>query len=185
MNYRMLNDEDLLSNLSRSDKAAFEEIYRRYWYKLYCIAYHQIGVKEDSEEIVQDVFLSIWNRRENVEIKVLELYLTLSIKYKVYDFIRSQINYRKYQEHIILKEIDLHFNTDDIVDFSDLSGAVEKVLALLPEKSAAIFRKSRFENQNTKEIAKQLNLSEKAVEYHITKSLRFLKENLKDYSKLN
>ena len=66
-----------------------------------------------------------------------------------------------------------------------MTDAVEKVLSLLPEKSVHIFKKSRFENMNTKEIALQMKLSEKAVEYHITKSLKFLKENLKDYSRLN
>ena len=103
----------------------------------------------------------------------------------MYDFIRSKINFRKYQEHIILKEIDSHFNTDEIVNYTELNDAVDKLLSLLPEKSVAIFKKSRFENMNTKEIAIQMKLSEKAVEYHITKSLKFLKENLKDYSQLN
>ena len=68
---------------------------------------------------------------------------------------------------------------------SELSEAVEKVLSRLPEKSAEVFKRSRFENQSVREIAVSLNLSEKAVEYHITKSLKFLKENLKSYQSNN
>jgi RNA polymerase sigma-70 factor (family 1) len=185
MNFKGLEDHLLVLGLNQSHSAAFEEIYSRYWFKIYRIAFNQTGNKEEAEELVQDVFLSIWNRRETIVINNLDLYLVISIKNKVYDLIRSKINFRKYQEHIILKEIDFHFNTDEIVNYTELTDAVEKVLSLLPEKSVHIFKKSRFENMNTKEIALQMKLSEKAVEYHITKSLKFLKENLKDYSRLN
>ena len=185
MNFKGLEDQLLVLGLNQSHSAAFEEIYSRYWFKIYRISFNQTGNKEEAEELVQDVFLSIWNRRETIVINNLDLYLVISIKNKVYDLIRSKINFRKYQEHIILKEIDFHFNTDEIVNYTELTDAVEKVLSLLPEKSVHIFKKSRFENMNTKEIAVQMKLSEKAVEYHITKSLKFLKENLKDYSRLN
>ena len=185
MNYKNLDDSDLVLGLIQGQSAAFEEIYVRYWFKMYRIALNQTGNKEEAEELVQDVFLSIWNRRETCFIKNLDLYLVISIKNKIYDFIRSKINFRKYQEHVILKEIDFHFNTDEIINFTDLTDALERVLALLPEKSVNIFKKSRFDKMSTKEIASQMNLSEKAVEYHITKSLKFLKENLKDHSRLN
>jgi RNA polymerase sigma-70 factor (ECF subfamily) len=185
MNFKGLEDHLLVLGLNQGHSTAFEEIYSRYWFKIYRIAFNQTGNKEEAEELVQDVFLSIWNRRETIVINNLDLYLVISIKNKVYDLIRSKINFRKYQEHIILKEIDFHFNTDEIVNYTELTDAVEKVLSLLPEKSVHIFKKSRFENMNTKEIALQMKLSEKAVEYHITKSLKFLKENLKDYSRLN
>ncbi len=179
------DDMRLVEFLQESKVAAFEEIYRRYWFKLYGIAYHQTGVKEEAEELVQEVFLSIWNRRTEVVIRHLELYLTLAIKNQVYDYIKSQISYRKYQEYLIFQEIHQHYNMDEIVNFTELSEAVEKVLSRLPEKSAEVFRRSRFENQSIKEIAAGLNLNEKAVEYHITKSLKFLKENLKSYQSDN
>ncbi len=165
--------------------AAFEEIYRRYWYKLFGIAYHQTGVREEAEELVQDVFLSLWRRRSDVIIKHLDLYLTLAIKNQVYDFIKSQISFRKYQEYLVFQGIAQQYGTDEIVNFTELADAVEKVLSHLPEKSAEIFKRSRFENQSVKEIAQGLHLSEKAVEYHITKSLKFLKENLKRYQSDN
>lgn len=185
MNVRQFGDAHLVEFLQEGKISAFEEIYRRYWCKLYGIAYHQTGVKEEAEELVQEVFLSIWNRRSEVVIKHLDLYLTIAIKNQVYDFIKSQINYRKYQEYIIFQEIYQSYAIDEIIDFSELSEAVDKVLSRLPEKSAEVFKRSRFENQSVREIALGLNLSEKAVEYHITKSLKFLKENLKSYQSDN
>lgn len=180
-----LEDEHLVTLLHEGKVSAFEEIYRRYWYKLFGIAYHQTGVHEEAEELVQEVFLSLWNRRAAVVIRNLNLYLTLAVKNQVYDYIKSQISYRKYQEYLIFQEINQHNATDEIVNFTELFDAVEKALSSLPEKSAEVFRRSRFENQSVKEIAGSLNLSEKAVEYHITKSLKFLKENLKTFQSDN
>ena len=125
MNFKGLEDQLLVLGLNQSHSAAFEEIYSRYWFKIYRIAFNQTGNKEEAEELVQDVFLSIWNRRETIVINNLDLYLVISIKNKVYDLIRSKINFRKYQEHIILKEIDFHFNTDEIVNYTELTDAVE------------------------------------------------------------
>lgn len=182
---KLLDDERLVMLLQEGKILAFEEIYRRYWYKLFGVAYHQTGIREEAEELVQEVFLTLWNRRSEVVIKHLGLYLTIAIKNQGYDYIKSQISYRKYQEYLIFQEIHQHYGTDEIVNFSELSEAVEKALSHLPEKSAEVFKGSRFENQSVKEIALGLNLSEKAVEYHITKSLKYLKENLKAYQSNN
>ncbi|MEZ4905269.1 MAG: RNA polymerase sigma-70 factor [Spirosomataceae bacterium] len=185
MNVKQLEDGLLVKFLQEGKVKAFEEIYRRYWYKLFGMAYHQTGVREEAEELVQEVFLNVWNRRSEVVIRHLELYLTIAIKNQVYDYIKAQVSYRKYQEYLIFQEIHQHYDTDEIVNFTELSDAVEKVLNRLPEKSAEVFRRSRFENQSVKEIARGLELSEKAVEYHITKSLKFLKENLKPFQSDN
>ncbi|HEV7350323.1 RNA polymerase sigma-70 factor [Telluribacter sp.] len=185
MNLKQYSDEQLVTLLGEGRIKAFEEIYRRYWYKLYGIAYHKTGIREEAEELVQEVFLKLWNRRTEVAIRHLGMYLTFAVRNQVYDYIKSQISYRKYQEYLIFQEIHHHQGTEDIVNFSELSEAMEKALNRLPEKSADVFKRSRFENQSVREIALGLNLSEKAVEYHITKSLRFLKENLREYQTNN
>lgn len=175
------DDNVLKIQLHEGKKRAFEEIYNRYWKKLLSIAYNQIGVLEEAEEVVQEVFLSIWKRHAEVRIENLEMYLILSIKNKVYDYIKSKISYRKYQEYIIFQELQDNIATENVVNYRELTIAVEKVLDRLPEKSAEVFRKSRFENKSTKQIASELDLSPKAVEYHITKSLKFLQVNLKHF----
>lgn len=181
MPLKQLDDERLVLLLRENKRTAFEEIYRRYWYRLYSVAYQQTGVREEAEELVQEVFLKLWSRRSEVLIRHLGMYLTIAVRNQVYDYIKSQISYRKYQEYLIFQELHQHHSTDEIVHFTDLTEAVEKALSRLPEKSAEVFRRSRFENQSVREIAQGLNLSEKAVEYHMTKSLRFLKDTLKEY----
>lgn len=181
MKHRNLTDEQLVDFLKSDDQAAFEEIYNRYWYKLLGIAYHETGTREEAEELVQDLFERIWHKRQESIIRHLSAYLVVSIKYLATNYVKSQITQRKFQEYLIFNEIRQSYVTDESVQFADLSKAVEEAMKKLPEKSVEIFKMSRFENQSVKAIAQQLNLSEKAVEYHITKSLKVLKEQLKAY----
>jgi RNA polymerase sigma-70 factor (family 1) len=179
------SDEDLVLALMAGDMLAFEFIYKKYALKLFNIAYNQLGSQEDAEEIVQELFSSIWKKRMDLNIRKLEVYLVVAVKNKIYDSISSRINFRKYQEYVILKEVYENNDTLDVVNFNQLKEAVDKILSMLPEKTADVFRRSRFENQPIKEIASALDLSEKAVEYHITKSTKFFKEHLRDYTSYN
>ncbi|GAB3942975.1 RNA polymerase sigma-70 factor [Spirosoma harenae] len=180
MNSRV-TDAELVYFLKEGNQKAFEEIYNRYWYKLFCVAYHETGSREDAEELVHDLFESLWNKRLQSTIHHLSAYLVVSIKHLVTNYIKSKITQRRYQEYLILNELHEAELTDQTVQFSDLSKAVEEVMKKLPEKTCEVFKLSRFENQPVKRIAQQLNLSEKAVEYHITKSLKVLQEQLKIY----
>jgi len=179
--YTTQADDFLVQQLLQSDERAFEEIYQRYWYKLYRFAYQQTGSKEDAEHLVHDVFASIWKRRETLQIKKLEVYLIVSVKHLTTNLIKSQITLRKYQEYLIFREIEQNSQIEDILYFDDLAQAVEQALKKLPEKTAEVFRLSRFEHRTNREIAAKLQLSEKAVEYHITQSLQFLKTHLKTF----
>lgn len=181
MKHRNLTDEQLVDFLKSDDKAAFEEIYNRYWYKLLGVAYHETGTREEAEELVQDLFERVWHKRRESIIRHLSAYLVVSIKHLAINYVKSQITQRKFQEYLVFNEIKQSYATDESVQFADLSKAVDEAMKKLPEKSVEIFKMSRFENQSVKAIAQQLNLSEKAVEYHITKSLKVLKEQLKAY----
>lgn len=175
---KFLTDEQLVILLSESNKSAFEELYNRYWYKLFCISYHQIGTKEEAEELVHDLFESLWNRRAESNIRHLSSYLVISLKHLITNCIKSKITWRKYQEYILLHKMQEISSTEDNVQFNDLSEAIEKAMKKLPEKTSKVFQLSRFENRSVKDIAKELHISEKAVEYHITKSLKVLKDHL-------
>ncbi|MDI9862916.1 RNA polymerase sigma-70 factor [Flectobacillus sp. DC10W] len=181
MKYNKLTDEQLVNLIIEDNKYAFEEVYHRYWYKLFGVAYHEIGTREEAEELVHDLFESLWNRRHQLNIRMLSAYLVVSIKHLSTNYIKSQITNRKFQEYLIFNEIRQSHATEEVVHFSELSDAVEEAMKKLPEKTCEVFRMSRFENQSVKEIAVKLSLSEKAVEYHITKSLKLLRENLKAY----
>lgn len=181
-NSTSLTDEQLTGQLHQGSMRAFEAIYHRYWTKLYAFAYHQVGVKEDAEQIVHDVFEYLWLRRTNVEIVQLGVYLMVATKHTVNKFIRSQITFRKYQEYLVLNQMQfgdsIHNETSAAIDFSELSKAIDEALQQLPDKTAQVFRMSRLERRSHREIALSLGLSEKAIEYHISKSLKHLRHRL-------
>jgi RNA polymerase sigma-70 factor (ECF subfamily) len=182
---RQLTDERLVGLLKEDNKKAFEEIYNRYWYKLFSMAYHETGTREEAEELVHDLFEMLWKKRREHAIRHLSSYLVVAIKHLSTNYIKSQITRRRYLEYVILHDIRQSHSTEEVIQLGDLTKAVEEVMKKLPEKTYAVFKMSRFENQSVKSIAEQLSLSEKAVEYHITQSLRVLKEQLKGYYSAN
>jgi RNA polymerase sigma-70 factor (ECF subfamily) len=178
MNYSHIKDEDLVKQYKFGDAVAFREIYDRYWNLLYKQATVTLGNNQEVEDILQTLFESLWKNKENITIRNLRAYLMASVKYLTIESIKLKINLRKYQEYVILQEIYNANQTDEIINVTELQQAVEKAMKALPEKTMEVFKLSRYENKSVKEIAHDLNLSEKAVEYHITKSLKLMKEQL-------
>ncbi|WP_373551920.1 RNA polymerase sigma factor [Haliscomenobacter sp.] len=177
----ILEEEQLIRRFQAGDLKAFEKIYDQYWLKLYTLAYTHIGTKEEAEDLVHNLFENLWKKRKELNIRNLTTYLIASVKYLSVAYIKSKINLRKYQEYLIFQEIERSSTVEDIINFSDLQKAVEEAMKKLPEKTVEVFKMSRYEHKTVSEIAKHLNLSEKAVEYHITKSLKVLKERLQDF----
>ncbi|GHB65411.1 sigma-70 family RNA polymerase sigma factor [Persicitalea jodogahamensis] len=176
-----LTDEELVHLLKKSNPNAYEAIYKRYWRYLYGFVFQQLGTKEDAEEIVHDLMLSIWQNRQTVCIQNLKVYLFIAARNLTNKSIKARINLRKYQEHVLLHEVFDNFQTNEIPSPHSLSQAVEKVLTQMPEKTARIFRMSKMDELPVKTIASKMDLSEKAVEYHITKSLKLLRHQLQNF----
>jgi RNA polymerase sigma-70 factor (family 1) len=181
MNYSMLADEILTKLLKADDETAFKEIYTRYWKQLFNAAYHRLGSKETAKELVQNLFLLIWEKRSSLTIANLSNYLQTAIKNRVINYIESSLIQKKYQQHIRETFTNHSAETEAVVQYNEFYQAFEKALQQLPPKTRDVFRMSRFEHLSVKEIALHLNISEKAVEYHITSSLKTLRINLKDF----
>lgn len=181
MNYRLLDDETLLKFLRISDDLAFKEIYLRYWKRLYYSVLNKITNKEIAEDIVQGVFTDLWEKRETSSIQVLHAYLDASVKYRVINYINAVISQKKHLSHFREKQKTEEANTDLLLLVQELNTGIDKALNQLPQKTQTIFRLSRFEQHTNKEISRIMDLSEKAVEYHISQSLKSLRFYLKDF----
>ncbi len=182
MDYKLLADKSLVEFLCNSDPLAYEEIYTRYWRQVYLAAFKKVGSKEIAEELTQDLFCSIWEKREKSTIDNLGGYLNRAIRYQVIDFIRSQLTKEKYSTHIkTTEEESMYINGEHATIAKELSDAIQAAVAQLPEKSRQIFILSRFEHKSIREIASIVGLSDKAVEYHMTKCLKAMRVYLKDY----
>lgn len=184
MEYKILSDELLVKLLRVGEQDAFEEIYRRYWQKLLRSAQFKLRSKETIEEILQDLFISLWEKREKVLIENLEAYLNTSLRYLIINQIKKQILQEKFVEYS-LKKNELIDDVDESVAFNELSIAIEKAIVQLPEKTQQIFRLNRLEYKSVKEIAVLLETPERTVEYHITQALKALRIHLREFITLS
>lgn len=175
------NEEKLLKALSDGDEQAFLTIYDEYWYKVFSIAYKRLGKKEIAEELTQDLFLKLWEKRESLKPQKIGNYLFVSIKNSVIDHIQSGLVASKYIDfYKSFGELNSR-TTQNSVEFDDLSEAIERGLLKLPTKSQQVFKLSRLDHWTSDRIAKHLNLSEKTVGYHLTKSVKFMRSYLREY----
>lgn len=184
MEYKILSDELLVKLLRVGEQEAFEEIYRRYWQKLLRSAQFKIRSKETIEEILQDLFISLWEKREKVMIENLEAYLHTSLKYLIINQIKKQILQEKFAEYSLQKNI-LTDDVDESVAFNELSVAIEEAVVQLPEKTQQIFRLNRLEYKSVKEISTLLDTPERTIEYHITQALKALRIHLREFIALS
>lgn len=179
MNLHLLTDDLLLRLLQASDEHAFRELYQRYWKKLFTTACHKLKSKEAAEEIVQNIFVSLWEKRATLQIENLENYLYIAVKYKVINYVASLMVREAGQKQLAGNTADE--STEATIMINDLHAAIQQALTQLPAKTREVFTMSRFEKYTVREIARHMNLTEKAVEYHITQSLKLLRVSLKDY----
>jgi RNA polymerase sigma-70 factor (family 1) len=181
MGYKLLDDNLLINLLKDNDELAFKEIYVRYWKELFRVAYVKTHNKEVSEELTQNLFVDLWKRREVIAVNSLSCYLFGSLKYSIINHYKSQLVKDQYQVKNHQKREPATSPADELTLLNDLSNALNHSIALLPKKTGEVFKLSRIDNCSTKEISRQLNISEKAVEYHITQSLKSLRFYLKEY----
>jgi len=174
-------DQDLLEAIRKNDEKAFNELFNRYWRKVHAMAYSRVRSKEVTEEIVQDLFTSLWDKRATHSIKNLHSYLFQAVKFKVLNYLESRIVQEKYWDYYKNFVPQKENATQIAVEYDDLMEAIEQGMEHLPEKSKNVFRLHRMEGWSIPEIASRLNLSEKAIQYHLTQSVKKLRVHLKNY----
>jgi RNA polymerase sigma-70 factor (ECF subfamily) len=156
---------------------AFNCIYDRYWKQLYYFIYKRLGSKVEAEEVFQDLMISLWKNRETSNIQNLRVYLLIAARNLSNKTIQSKINFRKFQEHLLLNKVISIVQDQEFINYTDFTKALDRVISSMPEKTAVIFRLNKFEELPVKKIAINLQISEKVVEYHLTKSMKIIKEN--------
>jgi RNA polymerase sigma-70 factor (family 1) len=181
MNIKSLSDEILLVQLRTGDEAAFREIYKRYWKKLYAVARSKVESLDAVEEIVQTIFLKLWERRNEQRIEQLEAYLFTAVRYAAINHIKSAMIHEKYVDYANIHLPEASSTTEEQMDLDELIEAVEKQLNDLPEKTRQIFRLNRLEYHSVKEISSSLEVPVRTVEYHLSQAIKALRIHLRDY----
>lgn len=172
--YQSYNNEALLVLLSESNEFAFAEIYSRFWKKLFAIAYNRLKENQEAEDIVHDVFASLWVNRSKVEIEFLENYLATATKYMVLAKIKRKERERTYYNTCQrVPVVELPVETS--LDYKRILEIVKNEVEKLPEKCRLIFKYSRNDGMPVKHIAKRLSISPKTVENQLNKAIKQLK----------
>lgn len=175
------SEQDLIDSLKQGDEAAYNYIFKHYWKTLYLQAFAKLQSREAAEEIVQELFLTLWEKRNVLLISNLTHYLRMALRNKCIDHIRKQIvkdKYWTYYKTFLPHQTD---NAHDAISYNNLMEAVESGISLMPEKTKRIFILNRLEGRSVPDVAQLIRISEKSVEYHITKCLKTLKIYLKDF----
>lgn len=171
----------LFEEMKRGKEYAFDFFFN-YYYAGLCVYVQKIFSLpvEEARDVVQDVFVKFWNDREKLAIHYsIRSYLFVSVKNKCLDLLKKKSSLIKVQE--ISTEHDSADESFEIFVFSELENLFNSSLTKLPERCREVFELSRLKGMKNREIAAQLNISEKTVENQITKALHVLREELKDY----
>ncbi len=173
-------DKFLLALIKQSNKDAFNVLFRYYYPGLVVFAMRYLHIKEESEEMVQDVFLKLWSERENLRIHTsLRDFLFTSVKNKCLD----RIKHKKVQEKFdnLFRPTPNEITNYDLFVEQELRDMIKKTMDQLPTECRKVFVLSRIQNLKYKEVADKLGISVKTVENQISKALKIFRNALKDY----
>jgi len=173
-------DIELVERLQKGDVEAFDLIYEKYSGKLYAFGLKYLKSTEEAEELVQSVFLKLW---ENYKILKKELsfksYL-FTIAYNDICKLFRKRNYRqKFIDDTLYENSQFSSEIEEGIDYHSVLEQVEQIVNKLPEKQKTIFLKSRKEGKSTKEIAEEVGLSPGTVDNYISESLKFIRSRLR------
>ncbi|WPU96329.1 RNA polymerase sigma-70 factor [Mucilaginibacter sabulilitoris] len=172
-------DHQLLELIRKDHRGAFTELYNRYWDKLFTVAMHRLNDEHEAEEVVQEVFLSLWQRRASVQLThSINTYLSVAVKYRIINHLDKQYRKKQHIEHLTISSPLGEDSTNRWLSEKELRAQLEQSISQLPEKCRIVFLLSRDEHKTNAQIAAELNIAEKTVEAHMTKALSTLRQSL-------
>lgn len=166
------SDPELVNLLKGGDEKALQAVMSRYWESLYKMAAYTLDDLAACEDIVQEIFIKLWNNRENLNFShSLRAYLFASVRYEVYRTVKIQLNRDSKIAFHGNNSIE-YFNPENKLEYNELMQDIEKLVSQLPQRCKEIYQLSRYDNLSHKEIASRLDISIKTVENQLTIALR-------------
>lgn len=169
-------DQHLLQNLKLGSREAFTKIYDHFWEEFVIYALKLLHDKEAARDVVQEVFCKVWFNREKIDISNPKGYLLRAVKNGTIDYIRK--HQLKFCDEQFLVNEKARNNIEEHTNLSDTTNQIKLWADKLPDKSKEVFYLSRFDHLSNDEISKQLNITKSTVEWHISKSLKFIRMSM-------
>lgn len=171
----------VLSALKQDSKEAFSLLFQTYYTDLVLFCGNFVKDKSSCEDIVQSIFLKLWNDRKKLQIETsLKSYLLKAVRNSCLDAFRHLEIVRQYETDYESNVLD-SYDTENYILYSDLHDHLHRALQQVPELYRQAFEMNRFEGLKYREIAEKLNVSERTVEVRVSKTLELLRKQLKDF----
>ena len=184
-NLIVINKFDLnntLKELAKSDNAALEGLFNYYYPRLYSFARSFLKLEEGIDDILQEVFIKIWQHRKEIKSPdTFNAYIFTISRNLLLNELRRKLNNEKLRNEIYAKSVGEEYLLSEKVEFNELKEKLDQLIQELPERQQNIFMLSRVEGMSNREIAKKLEISEKTVEYHISQSIKTIRRKLENF----
>ncbi len=173
-----MDEKLILHRVKAGDEAAFTMLYDCYWQKVYNFARLYLISSSEVSEVVQDVFLRVWESRDAIDdSKNFDGYLFIITRNIIFNYSRRYFNELNFKM-TVLQSMEGEYSMEDELDARDLRMYIDQLIAQLPPNRQRVFRMSREMHMSNKQIAEQCAVTEKAVERQITLALKFIRDNL-------
>jgi RNA polymerase sigma-70 factor (ECF subfamily) len=177
--YQSYDDGELLLLIKKDDDKAFRVLYERYWKKLLIQAHLKLQSTEQSEEIIQTIFINLWRRRHTIELKYsFHTYVASMLKYEILHQLAINRKERNFKGNVSALYVVEDHSTRNWLDYEQLRAEIEKSVQSLPEKCQLVFRLSRENGLTEKQIAEALDIAPKTVQAHMGKALKQLRTSV-------
>jgi RNA polymerase sigma-70 factor (ECF subfamily) len=180
-------DTELIKLLKKGEMTAFNAIYAMYCHKIHEFVFRYLKQEEDAEEIVQEVFVKIWQARDKIDVYASFESFLFTIAYNAtISLLRKRMNDNKSREYLkSLQQIDTTDQITNELHFKELNQKVQSLLGQLTSRQREVYLLSREEGLTHKEIAERLNISENTVNNHLVTTLKYLKSHISNNLTLN
>ncbi|MEZ5104093.1 MAG: RNA polymerase sigma-70 factor [Draconibacterium sp.] len=177
-----MDKDKRVKRLMADDKIAVNELYEKYSARLYHFAFGYLKSEPDALDIVQEVFVNLWNNRKNLKKDSnLDAYLFTIARNTIISVFRKKLSEKAYLEDLRNKVVGNSIDTESKVNYNLLVEKIQQLIEQLPPQRKRIYIMCKEKGYTNQSVADELNISLKTVEDHMTKARKFLKENLSEY----
>jgi RNA polymerase sigma-70 factor (family 1) len=173
--------EEIILRLKQDEKKALDDLFGYYYPRLFHFSRSILKIETEIDDLLQEVFVKLWLNRQKIgNAETFNSYIFTITKNEVLNLIRTNLRNNSFKNELFQRSVAEEFQLQGQLEFNEVKSGIDQVVSRLPEKRRQIFILSRTEGLSNKEIAQQLNISEKTVEDHITHAIKKIKTSLKE-----